>query len=323
MGDTDSGLLRSVIILRIAKCVVGLVHTLSRNEKVGEILVVGIKTCTGIFLYVLVVELCLLIALLLKDVELVEGLDEHGVVVGGIKLIELGLLFLGLDSSLTDAVKLCLLIKDSAVVTVRCLKLLAKGSFSLCKVNDCATCTTLVEKCLHLIADAESRALFIYFLAAREDDILNGFLYRALVNGRVANCSDKGGVVKELAVHAEEHLACRELAKHGCAGLGINDGGLLTEGLLLRLVGRNGGAADNVSLAAYSDVHRALCSARLPADSLLSLAELLTLAVGEAVEHVSDECGDSALARLVLTLNNVDSVGELESHVVQTAEALD
>ena len=323
VGDADSGLLRSVIILRIAKCVVGLVHTLSRNEKVGEILVVGIEACTGIFLYVLVVELCLLIALLLQKVKLVEGLNEHGVVVRGIKLIELGLLFLGLDSSLTDAMKLGLLIKDSLVITVRCLKLLAKCSFSLCKVNDCAPCTALVEKRLHLIADAESRTLFIYFLTAREDDILNGFLYLTLVNGRVANCSDKGGVVEELAVHTEEHLACRKLAKYGCACLCINDGCLLTVCLLVAVVSRNGAAADDVSLAAYSDVHRALCSARLPADSLLSLAKLLTLAIGEAVEHISDECGDSALARLVLTLDNVDSVGELESHVVKTAEALD
>ena len=321
MGDTDGRSLCVISILRITESVISLVYTLSRNEKVGEILIIGIEARACIFLDELIVKLVFLLHLLLENVELVEGLNKHSVVVGCVKLLKLKLPLLRLGSSCANARELRLFLKNKSVVTIADLKTFLKCLLLTRKVNDSTADTTLVKKSVHLVGNSRNSALLIDFFASGEDYILNRLFNRVLVNAGVTYLSDKCGVVKQLAVNAEEHLACRKLAKHRRAGLNVNDRRLLAVCRTVGLVGGNCGTVNCISLATDTHVHRAVSHAGIPIYSLFSLLKTTVAVIGKAIKHIPDKCGNRAFSGFILALNNVDTVGKLEGHVIDTTKA--
>ena len=167
--------------------------------------------------------------------------------------------------------KLSLLCKYAAVILVARLKLSLELLLLVDQIDDSTAVSALVKKCLHLVGHLCRRALIIDALAAREEYILNRLLDRALVYGRVTDLTDEGGVIEELSVYSEEYVACGKLTECGAAGLEIDDGSLLLIGRARRIIGRNGGTGDKVSLILDPYVHRALRHPGSPVYPLLPL----------------------------------------------------
>ena len=219
--------------------------------------------------------------------------------------------------------KLCFFFKNCLIVSTACRKSVRKRSLLGCKVDYSTACAPLVKKSVHLLINSRCGTLLVYFFAAREDYVLNRLLYRALVDRRVAYLADKCCVVEELRVNTKEHLACRTLSKHGCAGFGIHNRGLLTVALALAVVNRNGRTVDDISLLTNSDVHRTACHAARPAYSLFSFSNLGAALIAEAVKHIAYKCRYRALSRLVFALNDVNLIGKLKGFFGNSSEASD
>ena len=191
------------------------------------------------------------------------------------------------------------------------------------KVVDNSAAATAVNESLHLLGDLVHSSLIVDLLAAGEEDILNRLLYRALVDSRITYLTEEGGVLKEITAYTEEYLTRGHLTECGSAALHIDDRGLLLVcGSAVLSYSGGGGTTDKVLLVLNAHYHRSLGNTGIPIYSLSSLAEsIITFNTVKAEEHILDESGYSTLARLVLSLDNVERGSELKRHILDESKA--
>ena len=145
--------------------VVGFVYRAAGRNKLCKITLIGHEALASVLLDELFVSLDLLLALLLELVESVEGLDKHGVVVGRVEVIELGLLALGLLTTRANLMQLGLLFENHAIIYIGFFKLLVERALLGDKVDNSAASAALVNERVHFVGYSGDSALLVYLFA--------------------------------------------------------------------------------------------------------------------------------------------------------------
>ena len=99
--------------------------------------------------------------------------------------------------------QLCLKLEDLAVILVGLRKRTLQSLFLIHQIVDGTALSVFVKQGFHFVGDLRRRALGTDLLGAREEDVLDGFLYGILVDARIADRADESGVEEQVATHTE------------------------------------------------------------------------------------------------------------------------